>query len=466
MAVPFRAADTPADRAEFKNPDSSICMTILAYLQAGLKRDQVKEALGALAKMGPEGNVSVEMEGATLSGDSGPSQLAALLACLRHFQWDVESEPCLALIDAGGLLGGVSVQEFAGEVASWLEEEQRGDLVLRSISAVRGVRFFDKSRGGWQVLHLDSRIMRDRHKAALRDSECFAIFDQARCRGADLKLGPDTCALLTLGPGLQKEDLMQSAGRLRELSRGQSIRLVAPSNVYRELKNFAERRACRYVDVEAVLQWAVDNTIRARPKGVEEWAWQGAYHETTSVSRGTETDHKVAAPLRAVSEDCSLEKWYGGSNALLTRADRARAKVEGLTQRLEAQKERLVGPAVLAGGKKGGRLREMLDRVSKYGEDFKVRTSGAGDDQVERELEEELEEEVEEEKVVGRAEAKRETDWSYDCLVRGAVNWSMGKSHTLKNFVGLYLRTGEDLQHLRFPIFPSVRVTQNFTQTV
>jgi hypothetical protein len=43
----------------------------------------------------------------------------------------------------------------------------------------------------------------------LQEAECFVVFDDARCRGADLKLRRNALALLTLAPGLQKDKLMQ-----------------------------------------------------------------------------------------------------------------------------------------------------------------------------------------------------------------------------------------------------------------
>jgi hypothetical protein len=53
------------------------------------------------------------------------------------------------------------------------------------------------------------------------------IFDEARTRGADLKLCSDVVAALSLGPNLTKDKFMQAAGRLRKLGRNQSIIVLA-----------------------------------------------------------------------------------------------------------------------------------------------------------------------------------------------------------------------------------------------
>lgn len=59
------------------------------------------------------------------------------------------------------------------------------------------------------------------------DHQTFVIFDQARTRGADLKMDADVVAALSIGPDLTKDSLMQAAGRLRKLGRNQSLIIMA-----------------------------------------------------------------------------------------------------------------------------------------------------------------------------------------------------------------------------------------------
>jgi hypothetical protein len=47
------------------------------------------------------------------------------------------------------------------------------------------------------------------------------IFDEARTRGADMKMKSDTKAALSLGPNMTKDKLMQAVGRLRKFGRNQ-----------------------------------------------------------------------------------------------------------------------------------------------------------------------------------------------------------------------------------------------------
>ncbi len=51
VAVPFRACDTPAERAQYAHPDTLLVFTHLAYYEDGLSLEQLKDALSKLLKM-------------------------------------------------------------------------------------------------------------------------------------------------------------------------------------------------------------------------------------------------------------------------------------------------------------------------------------------------------------------------------------------------------------------------------
>ena len=53
LAVPFRAAQTPAERSEYSHPDVALAKTTLSYYGDGLTMQQFTEALTALLRMGP-----------------------------------------------------------------------------------------------------------------------------------------------------------------------------------------------------------------------------------------------------------------------------------------------------------------------------------------------------------------------------------------------------------------------------
>jgi hypothetical protein len=53
IAVPFRACDNPAERAEYADPDITILLTQLSYYYQGLTSDEVGEMVRSLLKCGP-----------------------------------------------------------------------------------------------------------------------------------------------------------------------------------------------------------------------------------------------------------------------------------------------------------------------------------------------------------------------------------------------------------------------------
>jgi hypothetical protein len=53
VAVPYRASDTPAERAEYAQPDTMILLTHLSYYHDGLTVDEVREAVRVLLAQGP-----------------------------------------------------------------------------------------------------------------------------------------------------------------------------------------------------------------------------------------------------------------------------------------------------------------------------------------------------------------------------------------------------------------------------
>ena len=59
MAVPYLAADRPNARAEFKHPDKSIVVTMLAYYRKGLTLHQAKQMMNALEQLQPSARRNV-----------------------------------------------------------------------------------------------------------------------------------------------------------------------------------------------------------------------------------------------------------------------------------------------------------------------------------------------------------------------------------------------------------------------
>eukprot|EP00037_Helgoeca_nana_P031742 m.409107 g.409107 ORF g.409107 m.409107 type:complete len:3050 (+) comp28456_c0_seq1:346-9495(+) len=422
LAVPFRAADTPALRAEFAHPDSALVLTSLAYAYSGLSDDEVLEAFRTLADLNPiekrgqydtwleaaggvltlseketirtadkidltnvqqrrllcstyakcvpfmhfwletvvfpretrqyqqrlkatawhlrppDGGVCVGFSGtndqhrllpvfakqhplsdpalqatnghmlsmlleraeyiqlsptgikeATVMQDrSTETQMAGVATrndtltptALALLRFAVEHDAS-ALIDAGALLAGVDLTHAA-------------TALLLLCPTVTAVVFFARGgaaggRGGW-VVRTDEGMEWPLEQAPVKERDAFVIFDEQHCRGSDMKLKPDALAVLTLGPRMPKDKLMQAAGRLRKLQ-SQRLIVTALPDVHDQIHTSVSGSSEHLSDDGAsvaendqmltVLQWVMGNTVEASRSGLHEWSINGAHYCST-----------------------------------------------------------------------------------------------------------------------------------------------------------------------------------------
>ena len=133
------------------------------------------------------------------------------------------------IIDAGALCVGKSLKD---EIVPWIANHSQFD------SKYLGISFCDNS-GSWFVYDIKGKYYVPRG-TTIPDHQTFVIFDQARTRGADLKMDADVVAALSIGPDLTKDSLMQAAGRLRKLGRNQCLIIMATHEVFNHLPNFPQ----------------------------------------------------------------------------------------------------------------------------------------------------------------------------------------------------------------------------------
>ncbi|KAG2492072.1 hypothetical protein HYH03_009568 [Edaphochlamys debaryana] len=335
----------------------------------------------------------------TLPAESGglPAWQALLDTALELQRWGVELS---ALIDCGALLAGTSNRSAAAYLLSRLD---RGRY--------RGVTYFDEGQRSWVVEDRQGRRA-PRHASPIPEADTFVLFDDARCRGADLKLRLGAVGLLTLGPGSTKDKVMQAAGRLRQLGRGQKLWLAAAPDVAAKIRSGSgaaavaalDARPCRSA-AEAVLRWVMANTVDATLAGVQAWADQGL---SFAASGG------VPQPADELLE---LADFYGGSkgNVPVARAVEALAAAK---QQGGAQAGRV--PPVGPGGVQQY-VTQIMERSTEYGEGHMVVAGGRADEECERQLEQEEEEEEEVEREVPRVTPRSETNWSLSIALAGSI---------------------------------------------
>ena len=191
-----------------------------------------------------------------------------------------------ALIDAGGLMAGTANDTVAAH------------LLPRLPGAFQGVVYFDAEAGDWVVR--DQRgLSWPKHSSPIPERNAFVYFDESHCRGADMQLRIDARAVLTLGPRMGKDKLMQAAGRMRRLGARQRLYLAALPDTAGAIRR--ANAGARGLQPAHVLQWALGNTARDVAGGLLDWAAQGGHFALTA-----------GRPERCrVPETVGLEDMYG-----------------------------------------------------------------------------------------------------------------------------------------------------------
>ena len=298
-----------------------------------------------------------------------------------------------ALIDCGALLAGCDLHNFSIEVLSYLPS-----------SEFDGVLFFESNEfKDWVVLERSGRILL-KGISPVTEQRAFAIFDEPRCRGTDLKLITKAIALLTLAPNVCKDKLMQSAGRLRKLGQGQKLVMVGGSDVFTKLNEFRKSSNSKpfsfSASAEEILAWSMKNTVESTAAGLFNWSNQAFFFATTF---GKD-------PLfRLTDEVLGLDDLYGKS-----------FHKQSITHSTDTALRYHLGRT---GGEKAVSscmediIAETLSRVNEYGSDFSYSVRGC-DEECERELEMEVEEEEEIQVELPAVNPMSETRWEFQALFR------------------------------------------------
>ncbi|KAI9096946.1 hypothetical protein DFS34DRAFT_621986 [Phlyctochytrium arcticum] len=278
-----------------------------------------------------------------------------------------------ALIDTGSLLAGASNEDAARFLISKTE-----DFDMK----FKGVFYFDSNfagGGNWMVLDRSTKQVMSRERSPIRDDAAFILFDDARTRGADMKMQYNAVALLTLGPKMTKDRLMQGAGRLRMLGRQQKLVVVATTDI---AQNVCSITGASTMQIRDVLQWVMSTTELANKAGLYQWVQQGF---TFCTNEGVPID-----------EDWSLETNYESPVQKISVAEHVANRV-GMSADLMFVK--------------------VAARGVELGRDVLI-SSSAWDQMCERELQVERENEAEVAREVPCVKALPEKTWDYSAILQ------------------------------------------------
>ncbi|RPA82425.1 hypothetical protein BJ508DRAFT_325423 [Ascobolus immersus RN42] len=165
--------------------------------------------------------------------------------------------------------------------------------------------------------------------------DCLVYLDEVHTRGTDLRLRQDHRALVTLGPHLTKDKVVQACMRMRNLGKGQSVVFCAAGDIQRKLLSSSRKASGKELTIEDVLDWCIKETCLHTRKSVPLWAVQGERFLRQSGLRKSSPSMPVelATELRE-AEAKSLEDWYAPTNSI-----RGISALNSLTNRLAVYPE-------------------------------------------------------------------------------------------------------------------------------
>mmetsp|Transcript_40978 Transcript_40978/g.96212 ORF Transcript_40978/g.96212 Transcript_40978/m.96212 type:complete len:450 (-) Transcript_40978:67-1416(-) len=275
-------------------------------------------------------------------------------------------------------------------------------------------------------------------QSPLASRETFALFDEPRCRGVDLKLGSKATAVLTLGPDMCKDKFMQAAGRMRQLDCNQSLIILGETKTFDEIKRINRMKKRELVTAKHVLSWIMVNTVKSICKGIGIWSDQGIFFATEA-----KPEHAI------LDEKMDLEAFYGGPLHKISIANIALESKEFHTTRTGVYSSVLI---------------DQIEERSQYlGRSYFVSRSCA-DEECERELEREIEKEEEEEEECPQMIERNEVNWDQSTVFQSnsapeLPTTILSFANALKQFV-----SNKSLSCINWS--KSIYCTQNFFKTI
>lgn len=290
------------------------------------------------------------------------------------------------LIDAGASMAGLTNKDVANAIILMAQNS-------RFSKKRKGIVYYENHTKNWMVESWDKQCW-PLGSSPIRECDAFVYFDEAHCRGADMKLKDAAVALLTIGPEMRKDKLMQAAGRMRKLDRGQRIHFAVPPELGPRITEGRKGN----LSSASLLKWVLGNSMDFVANGMTEWASQGIQFCTTR--------HPAT---RIVEEQFNLEALYSGERNASTVARISNRMIETELSRIERK-----GLRVCKNESKI--LKTLQEHVNTYGNDFEVITSKQ-DEECEKEIEQELEIEREEEREFPTTNPRIPHLWDYSAVL-------------------------------------------------
>ncbi|CAE6379485.1 unnamed protein product [Rhizoctonia solani] len=149
--------------------------------------------------------------------------------------------------------------------------------------------------------------------------KCIVYLDDGHTRGTDLKLPRETRALVTLGPKVTKDRLLQGCMRMRKLGHGQSVIFAAPPEIDAQIRSASPNPISPDGKIDAldVLRWAMLETCKDLHHHVSHWAHQGIEFDRKQAAEEQYAKNSDISALQrswTTPEARPLEELYGVSD--------------------------------------------------------------------------------------------------------------------------------------------------------
>lgn len=238
-----------------------------------------------------------------------------------------------------------------------------------------------------------------------------------------MKLKVDAVAVLTLGPRMTKDKLMQGAGRMRQLSSGQRLFMVATTEIRIKINGGSNSP----IMVSDILKWVMGSTESVITEGLSQWTHNGIIHCKQELS---------------IKEDWTLETLYASESVPVT--------LMRMIQ--DAKCNSSLGD-------------DIYRHVERFGDGIQVKSSAANEE-CEREMQLECEVYQEKEIEIPIQVALSETKWDYSSVLCAVgVKHLPVSCYTLKNTVKFLLGKESGLNRVLWSL-GKVFATSNFRNTI
>ncbi|KAJ7614704.1 hypothetical protein DFH06DRAFT_1013871 [Mycena polygramma] len=231
-----------------------------------------------------------------------PTSSGDALGLLQHVV--DQQPPIMVLLDVGAQVLELQNDEVARE---WLRLDKRPE--------VEAAVYFDSSTDEIRVILRDGRMQPFASSLYKKQLEKTLVYlDEAHTRGTDFKFPAGSRAVVTLGPRLTKDKLVQGCMRMRKLGKAHSVLFFASAEI-RDKIMAATGAQPHEIDSMHVLQWTIQETLLQIKDNGPLWANQGmnfdARHAALSDYRSTNLSYTDTVTVLRERESRTLEELYG-----------------------------------------------------------------------------------------------------------------------------------------------------------